>query len=96
MRQKKPALVITFDTTAEAMAMESFCEKYEIPGRLIPLPGEISAGCGLAWKTTPDEEARIEKAWKTIISDGLPCIRWSYEIKACSLLKHRGPGGLFQ
>ena len=62
MRQKKPALVITFDTTAEAMAMERFCEKSEIPGRLIPLPGEISAGCGLAWKTTPDEEERIEKS----------------------------------
>ena len=71
MRLKKPALVITFDTTAEAMAMESFCEKNEIPGRLIPLPGEISAGCGLAWKTMPDEEEHIEKSMED------HHIRWS-------------------
>lgn len=71
MRQRKPALVITFDTTAEAMAMESFCEKSEISGRLIPLPGEISAGCGLAWKTVPEEEENIEKSMED------HHIRWS-------------------
>lgn len=71
MRQRKPALVITFDTTAEAMAMERFCEKNEIPGRLIPLPGEISAGCGLAWKTIPEEEEKIEKSMED------HHIRWS-------------------
>lgn len=43
--------VITFPTTTQAMAMESCCEKEGIPGRLIPLPSKISAGCGLAWKT---------------------------------------------
>ena len=71
MRQRKPALVITFDTTAEAMAMESFCGKSGISGRLIPLPGEISAGCGLAWKTIPEEEASIEKSMEDHY------IRWS-------------------
>ena len=71
MRQRKPALVITFDTTAEAMAMERFCEISEIPGRLFPLPGEISAGCGLAWKTVPEEEQNIEKSMED------HHIRWS-------------------
>lgn len=71
MRQRKPALVITFDTTAEAMAMERFCEKSAISGRLIPLPGEISAGCGLAWKTVPEEEQNIEKSMED------HHIRWS-------------------
>lgn len=61
MRQRKKALVITFDTTQEALCMEKFCIKNQIPGRLIPVPGEITAGCGLAWKTVPEEERKIEK-----------------------------------
>ena len=32
------------------MAFEEHCLKNGIAGRLIPLPKEISAGCGLAWK----------------------------------------------
>ena len=32
------------------MAVEDYCLKNAIKGRLIPLPKEISAGCGLAWK----------------------------------------------
>ena len=50
MRIKKPALVVTFSTAAEAMKMEKFCLARNLPGRLIPTPQEISAGCGLAWK----------------------------------------------
>ncbi len=51
MREKKPALIITFSTTTDAMGMEKFCAAQHLPGRLIPVPREISAGCGLAWKT---------------------------------------------
>jgi hypothetical protein len=50
MRTKKEYKVITFSTTSDAMAMEKFCEKNNISGRLIPVPSEISAGCGLAWR----------------------------------------------
>ena len=42
MRKKELKLVVTFHTTADAMAEE-------VPGRLIPVPRVISAGCGLAW-----------------------------------------------
>lgn len=49
MREKTLKLVITFHTTTDAMAMEKACKSQEIPGRLIPIPQEISAGCGLAW-----------------------------------------------
>ena len=31
------------------MAMEAAARDHGIPGRLIPVPREISAGCGLAW-----------------------------------------------
>lgn len=56
MRKKKEQLIITFSTTTEAMGMEKFCQEQNLPGRIIPLPSEISAGCGLAWKTDPDQK----------------------------------------
>lgn len=49
MRKKELKLVVTFHTTADAMAMEKACKTNSIPGRLIPVPRLISAGCGLAW-----------------------------------------------
>ncbi len=49
MRKKELKIVISFRSTAEAIAMEAECQKDEIPGRLIPVPRQISAGCGLAW-----------------------------------------------
>ena len=48
MRQKKNYMILTFKTTTAAMAMEKKCGEDKIPGRLIPLPGEISAGTVLA------------------------------------------------
>ena len=53
-RVKTPKLVITFPTTTAAMAMEAMCKPEY--GRLIPIPGEISGGCGLAWCAEPHLE----------------------------------------
>ena len=53
MRQKKTYQVITFHTTASAMKMEAFCRQTGIPGRLIPVPRSLSAGCGIAWRMEP-------------------------------------------
>ena len=44
MREKKLWLIITFHTTTAAMAMESLCTEKGLPGRLIPVPREITAG----------------------------------------------------
>lgn len=49
MRKKELKLIVTFHTTADAMAMEKACREQKAPGRLIPVPRTISAGCGLAW-----------------------------------------------
>ena len=49
MRKKELKLGVTFHTTADAMAMEKACKAKNADGRLIPVPREISAGCGLAW-----------------------------------------------
>lgn len=60
MRTRHLQLVVTFATTTAAMEMERKAEEEQIPGRLIPLPSEISAGCGLAWKTElPEKKALL-------------------------------------
>ena len=48
MLKKELKLIITFHTTAEAIAMEKKSKAQGVAGRLIPVPREISAGCGLA------------------------------------------------
>lgn len=60
MRQKELRLVVTFHTTAGAMAMEKLCKSQKIPGRLIPVPREISAGCGIAWRSEPAFRQTLE------------------------------------
>lgn len=59
MRKKELKLVITFHTTADAMAMEKACKEKEAPGRLIPVPRAISAGCGLSWCAELAERERL-------------------------------------
>ncbi len=61
MRPKKLTQIITFKTTTAAMAMEDYCKANGLPGRIIPLPGEISAGCGLCWKSDRLDEAFWQK-----------------------------------
>jgi hypothetical protein len=55
MREKKNYMILTFRTTTEAMTMEKQCNMNGIPGRLIPVPREITAGCGLSWRMNPED-----------------------------------------
>ena len=61
-RVRSPVLVLTFPTTAAAMACEELCERDGLPGRMIPVPGQISAGCGLAWKAAPEDRDELVSA----------------------------------
>ena len=54
MREKNLTVIITFVSTTQAMAMES-------RGRIIPVPREISASCGLAWKCSGQNQDTVEK-----------------------------------
>ena len=65
MIQKQPKVVITFHTTTDAMAMESLCKARSLSGRLIPVPGAISADCGLAWCAEPQMEEPLREAMNT-------------------------------
>lgn len=60
MRAKQLKLIVTFHTTTAAMAMEKACNAAGIPGRLIPVPREITAGCGMSWKAEPSDRAALE------------------------------------
>ena len=59
MRRRQPALVIAFASTEQALAAEALFTQRGLPGRLIPLPPQISAGCGLAWKAAPAEREAL-------------------------------------
>jgi hypothetical protein len=64
MRAKQLKLIVTFHTTTSAMAMERICMEKGIPGRLIPVPRDITAGCGMSWCATVDARSLIEKTAK--------------------------------
>lgn len=64
MRAKEPKIVVTFVNTTDAMKMEAVCEERKVPGRMIPVPKVISAGCGLAWCSAPEDENAIREVLK--------------------------------
>lgn len=64
MRKKELRVILTFPTTTDAMAMESYAMSHGVPGRLIPVPTTISAGCGMCWSAPPDARAQVEDAAK--------------------------------
>jgi len=49
MREQKLCVVVTFYTTAEAMAAKKLCKENNIPGKTISAPRSLSADCGIAW-----------------------------------------------
>ena len=49
MRERKRIAVFSFYTTTAAFATEKYCKTRGIPGRMIPVPREMSAGCGISW-----------------------------------------------
>lgn len=59
MRPKTPHILVTFPTTTQAMAMEKKAAAAALPGRLIPVPSQISAGCGLGWCARPADRGAV-------------------------------------
>lgn len=64
MRDKQLKLIVTFHTTTSAMAMEKLCIETQVPGRLIPVPRDITAGCGMSWWAPLEARSAIEGAVK--------------------------------
>ena len=63
MTRKQERVVFTFYTTTDAMAAEIQCK--DLGGRMIPVPGEITADCGLAWCAEPQLEEVLRSALNT-------------------------------
>lgn len=79
MRRKVITTVVTFSTTTAAMKMEKMARKSEFPGRLIPIPSEISAQCGLAWKCVEQSEEETENFLKKRNWPGMASIVFWYK-----------------
>ena len=62
MREKEFRVIMTFPTTTDAMAMESYCQSHDVAGRLIPVPSAISAGCGMCWSAPSSQRESVERA----------------------------------
>lgn len=69
MRQRQQRIVITFHTTTQAMAAEKEFQEQGIGGRLIPVPVQISSGCGLAWSAPLEEKEVMEQCIKLCCLD---------------------------
>ena len=58
--ERREWLLFTFAATTAAMAMERLCREQALPGRLIPVPREITADCGMAWRAQPEDQPALE------------------------------------
>ena len=61
-RDRENRCFMTFPNTTEAIKMEAACHGAGLLGRLVPVPGEITAGCGLAWKAPVEAESQLLSA----------------------------------
>ena len=65
MRRKRPFAVIAFASTEQALTAEAMFTQRGLPGRMIPIPSQVSAGCGLAWKETSEEQVLLDALRET-------------------------------
>ena len=65
--------IATFDTTHMALFFEKACRERETAARIVPVPREISASCGLAC----DYPCEFEEKIRTIIAEkGIEVSAW--------------------
>ena len=62
MREKKKFFLMTFQTTTQAMKLEVIAKEQGLPGRMIPIPASVRAGCGMAWRTEVSDREQILEA----------------------------------
>lgn len=64
MIKEEPAFILTFPTMTQVFEARECCEKCNIEVELIPMPGQVTAGCGTAMKASPADKERIQSALK--------------------------------
>lgn len=66
MRGRELRLVVTFHTTAGAMAAERLCRKEAFAGKLISVPRSLTSDCGMAWSSPLELRPVLEQRfWET-------------------------------
>lgn len=73
LKEKTSCTVVSFANTTSALAMEAACKENGIPGSIIPVPNEITAACGFAWRAPEEARERIERflSEKALAYDGI-------------------------
>lgn len=69
-------VIVTFESVTDAMAMEEAVKEAGLNGELIPLPDELSAGCGYAWKHELTERESLEALMKEKALDHDKILEW--------------------
>ena len=64
MRKSSLRCVVSFHTTASAMAAEQLCQREGLEGRLISVPRKITSDCGIAWSAPPELRATLERRFR--------------------------------
>ena len=54
-------ILVAFATNSVAMRAQSIFQTKKLSGRLIPIPTELSAQCGLAWRNEMNQKELLEK-----------------------------------
>lgn len=53
--------IATFETTHMAILFEKCCKKAGLSARIVPVPRNISASCGLACRFSMEDEPRVRE-----------------------------------
>lgn len=54
-------IIVAFESTHDAIKSETLTGREGIAARLIPIPPEVSAGCGLALRIAPEAELLVRQ-----------------------------------
>lgn len=76
MHKQQKSILISFPSLFYAIKMEKICSDNKIKGKLIPIPREISAGCGISWVS----EINLKNNLKQLIDTNNILIEKIYEI----------------
>ena len=64
MRRRIPRCVVSFHTTAGAMAAERLCRREGLEGKLISVPRSVTSDCGIAWSAPPELRETLEQRFQ--------------------------------
>ncbi|MDI9471704.1 MAG: DUF3343 domain-containing protein [Tissierellia bacterium] len=68
--------IVTFFTISDALIGERAAKEMELDARLIPVPREISTGCGICLKMKTDAPEKFLETLKREDAEAQACLEW--------------------